>query len=241
MSKIKSILISIFLLFLVLFPFLSYLYTPNSTKPALIDIPEKCLKQYRSGGAIPGQKNCVRKAITTHGGMGGYYCTGSKGLEWSTSYCTINVLSEEQEAMGIKSIDRDDIPTFDKTHQNYHAYEVSNSCLKSKPYCSRDNIYQQLKKFPAPLTSGNPVEDEQISYAWPVGYVRHEVSDTNYTVTNVTLDPHLLSTGTVERIVIEDSTSVSVITRGKGTGLFPYLNEVLSDPLWSITDERIFN
>lgn len=77
-------------------PFLSDLYTPE-TKDTPTDIPDICIKQYRLGGAIPGKNDCTRKAITTHGGMGGYHCTGSQGYIWAESYCNLNKASTEYQ------------------------------------------------------------------------------------------------------------------------------------------------
>ena len=103
------------------------------------------------------------KAITTHGGMGGYHCTGSKGHEWATSYCSLIPASQEQNKRGVKGFNYDGIPIFDTENHNYHDYTVINSCSKSLSWCTKNKIYQRLKMFPAPLASGKTIIDEELS------------------------------------------------------------------------------
>lgn len=239
-SKVLIILTVLLLLGLAIIPYLSHLFMPEETNTSTHDIPQKCLKQYRSGGVIPGAQDCVRRAVTTHGGMGGYHCTGSKGYEWSQAYCSVQLPTPEQQENGISGINYDGIPQFDPEHRDYHDYTVVNTCLKSQPGCTRQQIFEKLKRFPAPFASGEPIADEQTSYAWPVGYVRHEIDDGQYTITNITLNRHLLAVGIVERRVIEDGLTVSVETQGRGTGAFRVPNIVMSQPLWSWVDANIF-
>ncbi len=69
-NKIRTVITIHILSLLVLLPFLSLFFTPEDMSISS-DIPDTCIAQYRSAGAIPSETNCVLKAVATNGGMGG--------------------------------------------------------------------------------------------------------------------------------------------------------------------------
>jgi hypothetical protein len=118
-----------------------------------------------------------------------------------------SVLTPNEEK-GITAVDSDGVPLFDETHDDFHNYYLDNSCAKATSGCSVENVRQAVQRYPTPGSDGEPVSDEQVSFALPVGYVRHEVSADGGTVINVTLPPnkngirrHLLNPGIVRRWV----------------------------------------
>jgi len=148
---------------------------------------------------------------------------------------------------GITSVDEDGVPSFDESHEDFHDYYLDNSCSKSTAGCNIENVRQGLQRYPAPGASGEPVSDEQMGFALPVGYVRHEVSADGGTVMNVTLPPnekgiprHLLNPGIVRRWVTQDKNNVYIHTYGEGTGPLGRPNEILKHQVWDRVDAQAF-
>ena len=147
-----------------------------------------------------------------------------------------------QKGNGVLSVDADGVPTFDKSHPDFHSYYGSNFCAKSTAGCTFAKAVEGLLRYPASGASGTPIADEQTGFAVPVGTVRHEVYDGGATVINVTLKgKHLLHPGIVRRWVTQSANRVTIHTYGEGTGALPRLNEYLSDGLWKGVDQNIFN
>ena len=150
-------------------------------------------------------------------------------------------MASDNSSNGILGTDTDGIPRFDETHPDFHTYYTERSCSKQNSWCTSDNAYQGLLRYPAPGASGDPIQDEQTSFALPVGNVRHEVYPERKMVYNVTLpSEHVLHPGIVQRWIDESANQVTIKTYGEGTGNFGSLNEILSNPLWSSVDDNIF-
>jgi RHS repeat-associated protein len=149
---------------------------------------------------------------------------------------------------GITSVDADGVPSFDESHEDFHDYYLDNSCSKATAGCNIENVRQGLQRYPAPGASGEPISDEQVGFALPVGYVRHEVSADGGTVINVTLPPnengvprHLLNPGIVRRWVTQDKNNVYIHTYGEGTGRLGRPNEILKHQVWDRVDRQAFD
>jgi RHS repeat-associated protein len=154
---------------------------------------------------------------------------------------------EPSKEDGILSVDEDGVPDFDESHEDFHFYYLDNSCSKSTPGCTLENVRGGLQRYPAPGANGNPVVDEQTGFALPVGFVRHEVSADGGTILNITLPPnengisrHLLNPGIVRRWVTEDRDNVHIHTHGEGTGPLGRMNELLKHQIWDRVDSQAF-
>ncbi|WP_421131755.1 SpvB/TcaC N-terminal domain-containing protein [Alteromonas sp. A079] len=157
-----------------------------------------------------------------------------------------SVLTPDKD-QGITGVDDDGVPSFDETHEDFHHYYLDNSCAKATSGCTIENVRNGLQRYPAPGANGEPVSDEQIGFALPVGYVRHEVSADGGTVINVTLPPsegglprHLLNPGIVRRWVTQDKNRVYIHTYGEGTGPLGRPNEVFKHQVWDRVDAQAF-
>ena len=105
-----------------------------------------------------------------------------------------------------------------------------------------------MQRYPAPGASGEPISDEQVGFAIPVGYVRHEVSADGGMIINITLAPneigvprHLLNPGIVRRWVTQDKNNVYIHTYGEGTGPLGRPNEILKHQVWDGVDKQAFD
>src|SRR5262245_35936151 len=81
-----------------------------------------------------------------------------------------------------------------------------------------------------------PVSTGDWKIAAPVGVVRETVDPANLSVTNSTTYFHWLYPGDVTRSVVQDGTSIFIVTYGTGSGLFPRADEKLAPPVWNWTD-----
>jgi RHS repeat-associated protein len=132
------------------------------------------------------------------------------------------------------------VPKFNEKDPRFHHYNVAHSCNKSDSNCTSASAKDGLSRYPAPGAAGQPVKDGDVSFAVPVGSVRHVLS-TDGSIVNVTLEGrHLLDPGIVMRWISEDSRSVTIHTYGEGTGPLPRVNEALAETLWHSVDENIF-
>ena len=168
--------------------------------------------------------------------------SGYLGTDLS-SFTSGNACKEGRVGNGITGYDEHGVPTFDESHPSFHHYYGSNSCTKGVAGCSYENAKAGLLRYPAPGGTGEePITNGQISFAMPVGSVRHAVIDGDSQVVNITLPcRHSLHPGIVRRWVTQDANSVTVHTYGEGTGPFARINEALSDSLWRGVDENIFD
>lgn len=110
---------------------------------------------------------------------------------------------------------------FDSSHKYYHYYELHNNiCSTKNPECTEDNVYQELKKFPAPGWDGSGTvkngDVSEIGFAGMGGKVKHIVDDSNHRVVNVTLPGHIFEHGTVDRLVVKDDQNIKIKTVGEG-------------------------
>ena len=99
--------------------------------------------------------------------------------------------------------------------------------------------------FTAPRSGSDApvaVVDEDISFAFPVGYVRHEVSSDGSMIVNVTIPwRHALNPGIVRRWITETSNRVYIHTYGEGTGILGKMNEDLKEEVWLPVDSSLIN
>lgn len=121
----------------------------------------------------------------------------------------------------ISTVQADDKPKYDYNHPYYHYYQLNNDiCSTKQPSCTSDNVFKELKKYPAPGWDGSKsVDNGEVSTIGPYGIggkVIHVVDDKNKQVTNVTLPGHIFEQGEVRRTVIEDNGKIKINTVGEG-------------------------
>jgi RHS repeat-associated protein len=128
----------------------------------------------------------------------------------------------------------------------FHDYTIDSViCSLGAAGCNKDDVFDALRKFPAPQRFGSPerktgVNTGDTSFALGLGYVDHWVG--NYQLTNITRNyQHLLDPGVVIRSVIEVDGQVVVRSQGYGTGLMPQVNSGRAGYYaWTVrTDSRI--
>jgi hypothetical protein len=110
---------------------------------------------------------------------------------------------------------------YDPNSKYYHYYELNNDiCSTTKPECTTDNVFIELKKYPAPGWDGSKsVKNGGVSEIGPLGVggsVIHVVDEKNKQVTNVTLPGHIFEQGEVRRKVVEDNGKIKINTIGEG-------------------------
>lgn len=110
---------------------------------------------------------------------------------------------------------------YDTSHKYYHYYQLNNDiCNTKEPSCTSDNVFQELKRYPAPGWDGSKsVINGEVSTIGPLaigGGVVHVVDDKNKQVTNVTLPGHIFEQGEVRRKVVEDNGKIKINTVGEG-------------------------
>jgi hypothetical protein len=126
-----------------------------------------------------------------------------------------------------------------------HWYDVETKICGSSTSCTANAVNQAVRKYPAPslcVLNGycdpKEVKTGDITYAFPVGTVKHDVCDS--LVINQTLPTHLLHDGMVMRFAIERDGTVYVRSLGFGeTGYLPAINHALAPAMWSTVDSRI--
>lgn len=122
-----------------------------------------------------------------------------------------------------------------------HYYQVTDFiCYAGQIGCTPQNVFNQLRRYPAPFSDGNPVTTGDTSDIPGLGSVVYTVDPTHCSVTNKARPGHLLYPGQVTRSVMQGSDgSVYVVTTGTGDGSFAALNDVLADPLWAVVDWNV--
>ena len=123
-----------------------------------------------------------------------------------------------------------------------HEYFVETVVCLEHSRCKPDDVFEVLRQFPAPRLTrlGAPIEEDDTSFAIPVGFVEHGVNFETRTVTNFTLASHWLYFGTVTRQVVVESGIVKIRTIGSGiNGPFASLNERLAESIWTNVDLNI--
>jgi len=122
-----------------------------------------------------------------------------------------------------------------------HNYSVTDFiCYAAQSGCTPQNVFDQLRRYPAPFSNGNPVSTGDISYIPGLGHVVHTVDPTHCSVTNTTEPDHTLYPGQVTRSVVQNADgSIDVVTTGTGDGSFSALNDALADPLWGAVDWNV--
>lgn len=70
-------------------------------------------------------------------------------------------------------------------------------------------------------------------------YIRSTVDRDTLTVTNYTVEDHLLHPGKVARRVLERDDAVYVQTEGQGSGMLPRMNEFFAPLVWQKVDFRL--
>jgi hypothetical protein len=121
-----------------------------------------------------------------------------------------------------------------------HQYTVTDFiCYAAQSGCTPQNVFNQLRRYPAPFSNGNPVNTGDVSDIPGLGRVVHTVDPTHCSITNTALPGHRLYPGEVTRSVVEQDGMISVVTDGTGDGSYAWENEVLADPLWGAVDWNI--
>ena len=110
---------------------------------------------------------------------------------------------------------------YDTNHKYYHYYQLNNDiCNIKQPSCTSDNVFQELKRYPAPGWDGSKsVTNGEISTIGPLaigGKVIHVVDTKSQQVTNITLPGHIFEQGEVRRKVVEDNGKIKINTVGEG-------------------------
>jgi hypothetical protein len=122
----------------------------------------------------------------------------------------------------LKSETEISIPSvYNTNHKYYHYYQLNNYiCNTKQPYCTSDNVFQELKRYPAPGWDGSKsVTHGEISTIGPLaigGKVVHVVDTKNQQITNITLPGHIFENGEVRRKVVEDNGKIKINTVGEG-------------------------
>ncbi len=126
-----------------------------------------------------------------------------------------------------------------------HWYDLENRACASSESCTLDSVNAQIRRYPAPsmcsVTPGcdpRPVKTGDTSFAFPVGTVEHQVSN-SLVVNNTIGGRHLLHDGTVMRFAIERDGAIYVRSLGFGTGRFPGPNFSQAQSLWGAVDAQI--
>jgi hypothetical protein len=118
---------------------------------------------------------------------------------------------------------------------NFHQYDVRTGvCVITNPNCTIENVFEALKRFPAPGATGEPVYNGAITDVTPLnlGPVVHYVNPDTYSVTNVTTGTHQLYPGIVFSQVYRDGEIICVQSIGFGNGPYPGWNAILADTVW---------
>ena len=113
-------------------------------------------------------------------------------------------------------------------------------CSTQHSSCTKQSVFDQLRKFPAPGASGKcRISTGDNTDVTGLGPVVHEVDQDNFALSNTTLPGHTLHPGTVERQVVERGGTIFVQTYGDGIGSFGTLNELGAGTLWGAIDDNI--
>ena len=90
-----------------------------------------------------------------------------------------------------------------------------------------------------------PVSQDEINFAWPVGYVRTDIDINNLQVINTTTDNHILNSSSLDtvtrRIVSDQSGNIYIETIGTGNGALPGINEGAAGLIWGSLDTAVMN
>lgn len=160
----------------------------------------------------------VKEATVRQDDKGNFYYTLSTGKEPISNAQLSNIAT-----MGL-----------DLSNPHMHRYEVKSTiCYTSNPNCTPMNVYDALKKYPAPFVfNANGVAQDEVSHVTGFGPVRHVVNAENLSVTNVTLGNHELHPGLVFQQIYKDGEEIGVRTIGIGTGAWGWQSEVLAPVVW---------
>ena len=146
-----------------------------------------------------------------------------------------------------ESLDTGHAREYDQNSLLYHYYEMENFiCFISTPKCSIENVFYQLRRFPAPgADPATPVNSGDITsiefLAISGGRVVHLFKD-DQTIRNQTLDDHVFRDGYVDRKVVVDGGRLKIETVGEGISRnlgWKLLNIVSYRPAFNIADSNI--
>jgi RHS repeat-associated protein len=132
-------------------------------------------------------------------------------------------------------------PEYDSNNPNYHIYDFWTSiCAVGAKGCTTDNVFDYLRRFPAPGYDGDCAIDGGNTADVPtLGGVTHLVDEGKQAIANITNPDHLLYPGKVVRNVEERNGWIYVHTFGDGIGSFGTLNELLKGVVWRPVDAQI--
>jgi len=128
-----------------------------------------------------------------------------------------------------------------KAIRNYHSYRPYTAiCVMTAAYCTLDNVFRLLRRFPAPgHDPNNLVRTGDYTNVPGLGIVEHEVDSETYTVINRTTAGHNLHRGYVARSVVQRGNVIGILTFSEGTGRLGILNRLVSSPFWGFRDQNI--
>lgn len=113
-----------------------------------------------------------------------------------------------------------------------HHYRVEHQANTRRPDESDEELtqrtYDAMVQHPAPGAMGRASTEEGRRMLIPLGFINTMAHPERRAVTNVTVPPHLLHPGDVERTAQGEN----IVSEGGGHGLFPSLNERLAPALW---------
>lgn len=142
------------------------------------------------------------------------------------------------------------IEQYSPEDKSYHSYSVvTEVCTKGGPECTADKVFDVMlrdKRRISPTRETGPVTScgstnvriPFYEYLRP-SPIRTFVDRDGRRVINYTLPGHELHPGRVVRQIVDEERVIKVWTRGEGTGILPFLNEILAPLVWEDVDEEL--
>ena len=121
-------------------------------------------------------------------------------------------------------------------HRNSsHSYGVNNLvCWRVFTNCTVANAWQELRGNQFPFRDSRfPVNTGDVNSLPMFGTIQSFMDDSSLTITNVTLEGHMLYPGTVQRTLVVTPGSIYVHTFGTGTGSWGRTSEITAMPFWT--------
>jgi hypothetical protein len=145
----------------------------------------------------------------------------------NVTLATINDILQKTPGGNTLGIDPGNTATF-------HSYDVRTGiCLVTNPNCTVENVFEALKRYPAPGATGESIYDGATTNVtigpFGAGPVVHYLDPSGNAVINVTTSGHLLYPGLVFRQVYQDGDLIAVQSIGFGNGPYPAFNAIMAD------------
>jgi hypothetical protein len=116
-----------------------------------------------------------------------------------------------------------------------HNYAIVNK-VTSNPQDGH-KAWQGLLRHAAPNQNGQAYNGNVVQTQF--GPVEQRVDAASYTVTNTTMQGHLLHPGQIQRSVVQGADGLYILTVGTGEGWLGDINTLLSPLLWGAMDQQI--